>query len=109
MWMLSMSALVLLVGALTLTITAIGVGRARASAAADLAALAAAQHLSGGSACEWAMEAARRNAATLLGCRPWATDVSVSVSVPLRVPFWSRSLAAVKASARAGSATASNP
>lgn len=102
-WVLTFSALVLLAASLTMTVTALGVGRARAAAAADLAALAAAQHLTDGSACQWAREAARRNAVELSQCRPGSADVTVSVTVPLRLPFWSTAgRASVRATARAG-------
>src|SRR5690348_8335911 len=103
--MLSVAALVLLIGALTMTVAAIGVGRARATAAADVAALAGAQHVSEGTACQWAREAARRNSAKLSDCRAGAGDVTVSVTVPMRVPFWPLPAGtSVRATARAGPA-----
>src|SRR4051812_46036582 len=105
-WVLTGTALVLLAGALSMTITAVGVARTRAAAAADLAALAAAQHLSDGSACTWALAAAHRNAADLSDCRPELTDVTVSVKVPLHLPFLpSQQTAFIRASARAGPTT----
>ena len=103
--MLSVATLVLLSGAVTMTMTAVGVVRARAAAAADLAALAGAQHVSDGSACRWAREAAGRNSAYLSDCRIGAIDVTVSVTVPVRVPFWPFPPgASVRATARAGKA-----
>lgn len=104
-WVLSVTALVLFIGAVTMTITAAGVGRARAEAAADLAALAGAQHVSDGWACRWAREAAGRNFAVLSDCRVGLTDVTVSVAVPVRVPFWPFPAgASVRATSRAGPA-----
>lgn len=109
-WVLSVSALVVLMGALTMTVTSVGVGRARAAAAADVSALAAAQHLSDGLACRWAREAAARNSAVLSACRVASTDVTVSVTVPVRLPFWPLpGGASVRATARAGPAVSEPP
>lgn len=103
--MLTLASLVLFVGAVTMTMSAIGVGRARATAAADVAALAGAQHLSDGSACRWAQEAARRNSAELSVCQPATMDVTVSVTMPVRLPFWPLRLpVSLRATARAGPA-----
>ena len=104
-WVLSVTALVLLIGALTMTVTSVGVGRARAAAAADMAALAGAAHLSDGPACWWAREAAGRNSADLSDCQVGPMDITVSVRVPVRVPFWPVPAgASVRATARAGPA-----
>ena len=113
-WVLCVSALVLLMGALTMTVTSLDVGRARAAAAADVSALAGAQHLTGGSACRWAREAAKRNSAVLSDCRVESTDVTVSVTVsvtvPVRLPFWPLPAgASVRATARAGPAVSELP
>lgn len=106
LWVLTLSALVLLTGGFAATLTAVGADRTRAAAAADLAALAAAQHLADGSACQWAREAALRNSASLGKCQAGFSDVTVTVRVPVRLPF-SRlpAGASVSASARAGPRT----
>jgi secretion/DNA translocation related TadE-like protein len=102
-WVLTFTALVLLAGVLSMTLAAVGSARARASAAADLAALAGAGHLADGSGCQWAREAALRNFANLLDCRAGPSDITVSVSVPLRLalPRLPAS-ASIRSTARAG-------
>jgi secretion/DNA translocation related TadE-like protein len=88
---------------LSMTLSAVGVARARASAAADLAALAGAGHLFDGSGCHWARDAALRNSANLSDCRVSPSDITVSVSVPVRLVFPRLpASASMRATARAG-------
>ncbi|MFD0000148.1 Rv3654c family TadE-like protein [Nocardia sp. NPDC127526] len=96
---------VLAVLAVTLPAAQVGVamaGRHRAQAAADLAALAAAHHLSGGTAagCARAEEIAARMALRVTGCV--VADWDVTVTVEARMALGPLGTRVVRAMARAG-------
>ena len=106
-WVLAVSILLLLVGAMATVRGAAVLARHRAEAAADVAALAAAGRFgTGDDPCRAAAVVARRNSASLVGCRVRAGPsgrgglVDVVVARSLWLPGLGRTL--VRASARAG-------
>lgn len=76
------------------------IARHRAQAAADLAALAAAQHLADGSACSQASVVARSMRATVTRCA--VEDLDVVVSVETSVPVGRIPVGPARAVAKAG-------
>jgi secretion/DNA translocation related TadE-like protein len=102
---LSMAALLALVGATAAALIAVAVARQRAAAVADLAALAAAQRALAGAevACGWAARTAAADGGRLLGCR---LDGDVAdVTVEVRPPGPLGRLGAATSRARAGPAS----
>ena len=76
------------------------IARHRAQAAADLAALAAAQHLADGTACSQASAVARSMRSAVTRCL--VEDVDVVVTVETSVPFGRIPVGPARAVARAG-------
>jgi secretion/DNA translocation related TadE-like protein len=103
-WLLGLASLVVLAGVAGAGRGAAVVARHRVEAAADLAALAAATRLAGGSTppCAAAAQVARANWATLLGCRLTGPDVEVEAVATLS--FGRLGRYQVLAQARAGPA-----
>ena len=106
-WVLTCSALVLLIGVATSLRTAAVLARHRAESAADFAALAAAGRIGlGADSCAKAAALAAANGATLVRCRAnLGSDgrtgtVDVAVSLPVRLPVLG--IERVIATARAG-------
>lgn len=85
LWLLAVSLIVVLSGALGAVRGIAALARHRAESAADLAALAGAVHaVSGaGDACGVAGSIAARNSTTLSGCQVDGSVVTVTVSCPL--------------------------
>ncbi|WP_141014751.1 Rv3654c family TadE-like protein [Nocardioides sambongensis] len=100
----SLSAVLLLVGSGLGVVAAMVVDHRRAQAAADLAALAGASELGrGGDACRAAGAVAERNGGALTGCTLEGRDVLVAVTVS--GPRWLGQTGDLSARARAGPAS----
>ena len=99
---LGLAGALLAFGGLLASLGAVAVARHRAAAAADLAALAAAEHLLEGTerACRVASALARGQGATLLSCASDGTTVTVVAEV--RPPGHLGRLGAARSIARAG-------
>ena len=93
---LGLAGVLLAVTGLLATLGTVAVARHRAASAADLAALAAAQHLRDGTPCAAAARLAAAQSAVLTGCR--VDTGSVTVEVGVRVG----ALGTARARARAG-------
>jgi secretion/DNA translocation related TadE-like protein len=96
-------AVLVAAGALLATLGTVAVARHRAASAADLAALAGAQHLLDGTACDRAARVARAASAVLLRCVQGATSVTVVTGVRVG------QLGTAWATARAGPVEPSRP
>jgi len=97
---LGLTAVLLGIATLLTTLGVIAVARHRAASAADLAALAGADHLVDGTACAVARRAAVAQSATLESCA--ADGISVTVVAAVEIP----GLGTARARARAGNEVA---
>lgn len=90
-WAVALIGLIWSAGTVAMTVGAVRAARHRAYAAADMAALAAAAHASGGPryACALAADVAHASGARLRRCVLHAriAEVSVTSAVPIRYPF----------------------
>ncbi|TFV64108.1 pilus assembly protein TadE [Geodermatophilus sp. DF01-2] len=102
-WVVALSGVLAAIGVATVLVGSAVVGRHRATGAADLAALAAAEHAVRGDprACAVAEEVAGANGARLTGCTVGGgAVVEVAVAVPVRLgPL---GVSSAEATARAG-------
>ncbi len=79
-WLTAIS-LVLVLGLVGIAMTELASGRAKAAAAADLGALAGAEHVLDGTQCAVARRIVAANGATLTRCSTASSDVEVQVAV----------------------------
>jgi secretion/DNA translocation related TadE-like protein len=86
-YVLALAGVVWVAGLAVLLLAHVAIARARAATAADLAALAGAEHVVDGTACSVARSVARLQEAELASCRVTGPDVQVVVQVPLGPPL----------------------
>jgi secretion/DNA translocation related TadE-like protein len=86
-YVLALAGVVWLAGLVVLLLAHVAVARARAATAADLGALAGAEHVGDGSACTVARSVVRLQGADLASCRVEGPEVRVVVRVALGSPL----------------------